>query len=398
MITRSEKIKAGIFFIIGVTLIALFALFLTALEMRQEGEVFHSYFTDIFSLQPGAPVKYNGVPVGKVTDVSVPAPGRPEVRVEYLIEDPGLVTSNTFAQLVYITYISGQQAISLSPLDEKCADADIDSVRGHRIPACRSGATVAFESLVESVQRLNGLLEQNQARIGRLFENTDKVVQNVNALLAGSPTTDEVNKGSLISISRRLDAMMPRLQEATVQLTQTLQQARGTFQKTEKLFASVRSLSDEANAMVKKNSDNIGRAIENFSSTFNKLRATLDRNDERIDTITANVQQITTDLGGLSSDARKAWPVARISQDAKNWSDTLSQLTNLTRQARQLAKSLQGASHALDNVLRENRGTLNASLRNIVNATENMEQLSKKLRAQPSLLLSSPNPKKRRLK
>lgn len=397
MITRSEKIKAGILFVTGVGILVGFLVFLGYMETQEKGEVFHSYFVDITSLHSGAPVKYNGVKVGEVTNITIPTPGKPRVRVDYRIERPELVTPNTYAQLTYVTYLSGQQGISLTPRDTKCEGAETAGVQGYRIPSCRSDVTLAFDTILTSVQSLNDLLEKNGAQFTRLIHNTDKVFEDLRTLISGQPKMEEVPDGSLLAVSQRLDKLMVQLNGVSEKLDRTLDQAHGTFAKTQGMVDNVSELSGSLRSVVDENKTDIKTAVRNFSDACQSLQKTIDENEERIATITTNVDRMTKDLRGLSSDARKAWPMARISQDAENWSETLSQLNDLTRQTRQLAHSLQEASNSLDNVLQENRGTLNTALRNIVNATENVRNFARKLQAQPSLLITSPTRKKRRL-
>lgn len=329
MITRSEKIKAGIFFVIGVVLLTVFLSFLGYLETREEGAVFHSYFTGVENLHKGAAVKYNGVQVGKVTDISIPSPGKPQVRVEYLVEKPKLVTSNTSAQLTYTSYISGTQGISLTPRRSQCPQAQGQKVKNHRIPTCRSDVTMAFETLLDSVERLNSLLERNGPNIDELLVNTNSVLRDVRTLLSGAPRAEKAPPGSLISVAQRLDKLVLNLSHVSKNLDKTLTDAQDVFHRGNKTMGSIESLSQSAQNAIHNNEDELEQAITDFSHACRTLRK---------------------------------------------------------------------ASESLQAIMDDNRGTLNATLLNVLHSTQNMEELVRKLRSQPSLIISSPTPRKRNLR
>lgn len=272
MITTSEKIKAGIFFAMGVALFVLFLSFLGYLETRQKGEVYHSFFTGVENLHEGAPVKYNGVQVGKVTDISIPTPGQPEVRIDYLVEKPQLVTPNTSAQLTYTSYISGTQGISLTPRKSRCPRSKGRKASGHRIPSCRSDVKLAFETLLDSVKRMNSLLERNGPNIDELLTNTNKVLSDVRTLLSGNPKAKNVQEGSLISVAGRLDTLVTDVRTISKEVDTTMDDVRAALEKGEDTLGSIKSLSDETQELVQTNRTDISTAIKDFSRACNRLR------------------------------------------------------------------------------------------------------------------------------
>ncbi len=272
MITTSEKIKAGIFFVIGVALFVLFLSFLGYLETRKKGEIYHSFFTGVENLHEGAPVKYNGVQVGKVTEVSIPTPGEPEVRIDYLVKKPELVTPNTSAQLTYTSYISATQGISLTPRESQCPRAEGRKVTNHRIPTCQSDVKLAFETLLDSVQRMNSLLERNGPSIDELLTNTNKVLSDVRTLLSGNPHAGNAPEGSLISVAGRLDKLVADMRKVSEELDTTMDEVRSAVGKGGDAFSSIQSLSGDTKKLLKNNRTQMSKAIKDFSRACASLR------------------------------------------------------------------------------------------------------------------------------
>jgi ABC-type transporter Mla subunit MlaD len=257
-----------------VGLFVLFLSFLGYLESRQKGEIYHSLFTGVENLHKGAAVKYNGVQVGKVTDVSIPAPGQPKVRIDYLVEKPELVTPNTSAQLTYTSYISGTQGISLTPRESQCPRAKGRKVTNHRIPTCQSDVKLAFETVLDNVQRLNSLLERNGPSIDELLTNTNKVLSDVRTLLSGNPRAGNVPEGSLISVAARLDKLVVDIRKTSRKLDTTVDEVRSAVDRGDKAFGSIQSLSDGTKTLLKDNEAQISKAIKDFSGACASLRKT----------------------------------------------------------------------------------------------------------------------------
>lgn len=336
MITRSEKIKAGIFFVSGIVLFAAILLFLGYLETREEGQYYHSYFRDVANLNEGAPVKYNGVKVGKVKDISIPEPGKPHVRVDYLIEKPDLVTPNTHARLSYVTYLSGNQAISLTPRTEP-PDAEMED---GQIPSKRAETTMAFESLVDGIEGLNELIKQNSENVTALIDNSREMWEDINTLISGDPPPDNVPEGSLLSVSHRLDDLLKELQTVTGKLDNTLDQTQVTLAEGENTLSQTRQLTADVQGTVGENRKDLRSSMRSLPGAINE------------------VEQAATEID-------------------------------------ELAISLQQSSRAMENILDDNSGALNATLRSIMRSTEDLQEFTRKLRSRPSLLLRSPAPEKR---
>ncbi|MFO7849438.1 MAG: MlaD family protein, partial [Spirochaetia bacterium] len=73
MATKEQKIRVGLFFFIGLVLIAALFLFALGKNLFEEKKIYHIKFQDISvsGLEVGSNVKYHGITVGEIKNIEV---------------------------------------------------------------------------------------------------------------------------------------------------------------------------------------------------------------------------------------------------------------------------------------------------------------------------------------
>jgi len=391
MITRGEKIKAGIFFLSGVAILLGFLLLMGYLQGGPGGVQYSSLFDGVRSLREGAPVKFNGVEVGEVKSIKIAESDPGKVQVDYLVEHPHVrhINGNTVAQLVYLSPLSGQQCISLSPARPLDGEKEGRLRSGETIPTRPSDVAATVETIQQSLKNMNNLLSENREHVADLLKNTDKVMRSFRVLVGEPPPEGEKSVG-LIGLTNQLAEMMPRLKK----ISQSMEQ---TTEKAGKSFESIQKVSARLDSIMKENQEEIAIAVQDLSRTLTEIRAGVEKNRPRVGAAAKSLKKATQQLKNIVGDIRQSWPSDRLQKDAQNWSRTLSDLQEATERSNQLAGSLQETSGNLDDMINRNRSAVRESLQDLAQAAKNLKDLTAKLKSRPSAVLFGGDAEKREL-
>jgi phospholipid/cholesterol/gamma-HCH transport system substrate-binding protein/paraquat-inducible protein B len=188
--TRQNYFKLGLFVVVAVAALLAMLVLLGGHSLFERKYIVETYFNESISgLTVGSPVEFRGVPLGKVTEISIASnryqPGRPIIeRAPYVLVRMELrgIDPAAFGQLqeavnaglrvqAQLAGITGQLYLSLALLDP---------VRHPKIPVPWKPAYPYIPSapstsnrIIENVERL--LSDLQQAKIGELAQNLNRL-------------------------------------------------------------------------------------------------------------------------------------------------------------------------------------------------------------------------------
>ncbi|MBM3556426.1 MAG: MCE family protein, partial [Alphaproteobacteria bacterium] len=254
METKAHHVLIGAFVLAGLAMGAVFAVWLSRLQLDQQWDRYRIYFFgSVTGLSKTSEVRYNGVPVGSVTDIQIdPAdPRRVLVLIEVRAGTPVKEDSTAALELQGITgiayvAIAGGSAAS-PPLRQIHAGGGLPV-----IPSKASGIQEVIATAPELLNRAMTLLaegakvisEDNIRAIARILANVERA----------SGTTAE-RSGSLIEELERTSAEFRRaagsaakaLDQVGGEASEALAGLRGTAGKVDRLVESdLRGLIGEA--------------------------------------------------------------------------------------------------------------------------------------------------------
>lgn len=186
MVTRAQKVRLSIF-LIGSGSILLIGLLVLAggkLLSRMDPYGIEYRETSVSGLEPGAPVKYHGVQVGRVVNLAVTDPTTVAVKIEVRRGTP--ITRDTKAVLT-LAGITGLKFVELVGGSEESG----------RLP--RGGTIPAGQSMFESISD----------RAGDVIAKTEDVLNNLNRML--NPETAAAFQQllvSLVGVSEQTEALL----------------------------------------------------------------------------------------------------------------------------------------------------------------------------------------------
>jgi phospholipid/cholesterol/gamma-HCH transport system substrate-binding protein len=318
MATKTVKVKVGVFLVMCLSLIAAALAYISGTYTDQGIPYWLEFEDSVLGVYEGGIVQYLGVPVGKVTNISVTPLNQAHIEISI---DPTKIKlhGGVQGQLVMYSLAAGTMAIELSggvpeqgPLPP-----------GSQIPARPS----AFASISTKVEEL--------------MEDVSVIVGKVEEGLSG------MEPGALNNILKRVDTILADAEGLAGEAKATLEAARGTM---ETLEGKIEPVTDEVIAL-SQNIQATSTEAGAFLSVAREKTAQLDVQalGAKLDTVLEQLAELTVQLNSSvanldSSSATMLHEADNIEFSFRNTlsttAETLLELESLISQLKQDPSSL----------------------------------------------------------
>ena len=276
-----------------------------------------AYFKFAGGVQPGAPVRYGGLTVGKVTRVRVDPGNSTRIEIDVAVDRDAPIKTDSVAKIStlgpltdnYIEIATGTQRAPLAPPGSELPSMEAfglpqlgDAVQG-MMPDVHSALEKLnqnLDGLQVTLARANDLLnDRNRANIGNSLDNVSRLVadarpkvndslNNLNGLLTDARPKVSTSLSNVQGITKdlntRLGPLLDNVKETTARANDTLSHVDATLMEDRPdIHASVVRLHDtlaQLNQMLERNSVNIDELLDNIRMSTENLRSlteTLDR-------------------------------------------------------------------------------------------------------------------------
>jgi len=276
MENKSHALAAGLFVVAVTALLVGLAMWL--LRDVANTNTYEMVSDDaVTGLQPQAAVRFKGVAVGKVTDISFDPDNRANVLVRIAVAADAPITKSTFATLTF----QGVTGLSFVQLDDDGNSNEApEGYEGGppRIPLkpnlfgqLSDRAQELVGKLDETVDRVNHVLgDQNQAALSQAIQQvavaaqeTAGAAKSINALAADTNRTIEAQFGprhsSIPQLVNQTTAALKTVQEAAAQTRQTVASLDGVAGDLKK---GMGELTGKGGVV-----DRLGESVNTFGST-----------------------------------------------------------------------------------------------------------------------------------
>ena len=212
MATRAQQIRLGIFFLVSLAVLALFFSVVAGSHLLSQRDTYYIEFTDmpISGLNKGASVKYLGLSIGRIEDISIAPDDLATVVVEISIDKEraeNAIRTDTEARMAslgitglkYIELFGGSDdAQVLSPGATIAASETFFSTLQER-------AEVLSSKIEQSVDKLNALLSsENQRVFTEMLSNAGNLLTTANALVQDNRSAFDETAANMVATSRSL--------------------------------------------------------------------------------------------------------------------------------------------------------------------------------------------------
>lgn len=254
METRADYVLVGSFVLALLVGLVVAVLWFARVEFNEQSNHYDVYFTgSVFGLTQGSVVRYNGVPIGRVSDIALDPQDPRRVRVTVEVGANTVIKDDAVASLEYAG-ITGGAFIEISGGSRTAPP--LERTEGERYPVIASqpsGLQQVVASVPEALQRLivladrvSALLDdRNRAAITETLAN----MQRVTAAAASHSTEIESSITDGAEAVRELQATLKNTNQTVAELRQMLAQGGDLRNAVKGLGDTSRKLGDVANQM-----------------------------------------------------------------------------------------------------------------------------------------------------
>jgi phospholipid/cholesterol/gamma-HCH transport system substrate-binding protein len=277
-----------------------------------------AYFKFAGGVQPGAPVRYGGLTVGKVTRVRVDPGNSTRIEIDVAVDRDAPVKTDSVAKIStlgpltdnYIEIATGTQRAPLAP-----PGSELPSQEAFGLPQLGDAAQAMMPDVHNAIQKLNQNLDglqvtlarandllndHNRASIGSSLDHVNHLVADARPKLADSLN----NLNGLLNDARpKVSTSLANVQDLTKDLNAKL---GPLLDNVETATARVNNTLSHVDSTLLENRPDIRASVVNLRDTLAQLNQTLGQNSTNIDELLDNIRMSTENLRSLTETLDRA--------------------------------------------------------------------------------------------
>jgi phospholipid/cholesterol/gamma-HCH transport system substrate-binding protein len=208
MISKAQKIRAAIFFLLTTVLLVVFLFFIVGNTLFKKRDNYFITYSNVSvnGLQLGSAVKYYGINIGRVEDITFKRKNLNDVIVDISIKAGTPIKEDVKASLVGVG-ITGLKQIEITGGSDEAAllepGSEIESGTS-AISDITGKAEVIAEKSELLINRLNDLFDDtNREKVAGILKNTESLLASLNkvAIEKESEISDIITNMDTISVN-----------------------------------------------------------------------------------------------------------------------------------------------------------------------------------------------------
>lgn len=274
-ITKSQRARLGIFMIIGCVLLVFFIALPIGFKISDPTKMYHSYIEgeSISGLDVGAIVKYHGVNIGKVDDISYDPEDLTKIKVDIRIDGDFPMKEDMYIQtgllgitgLLYVEILGGSNdAKSLE------AESEIPS-KPSLISAITGKAEVIISKVELLLNHLNVLTNPDSlASIKKILDNVEGITAVAkNFMDEFSPDVKSIATSTKRTMGK-VDTIASNVKSITGKIDRDvdLGQFARIMDQIDSTAKAMKNLSENLDMTVKQSREDITVSMENLRETL----------------------------------------------------------------------------------------------------------------------------------
>jgi len=312
-----ERTLVGLFVLVAVGLLVGAMLAISG-GVATSTVAHRTYFKFAGGVQAGAPVRYGGMTVGRVTRVRVDPSNSTRIEIQLAVDHDTPVKTDSVAKIStlgpltdnYIEITTGTENAPLAP-----PGSVLQSTEAFGLPQLGDAAQAMLPDIHKAIAKLNQNLDgltitiarandllndHNRAAISGSLGNLNHLVADARPKVAESLN----NLNGLLNDTRpKVTASLTNTQEITKTLNAKLGPLLDQLQTT---TARANETLSHVDATLVENRPDIRAVVVNLRDTLAQLNQTLDQNSPNIDELLDNIRMATENLRALTETLRQA--------------------------------------------------------------------------------------------
>ena len=281
--TRSERIKLGAFMLFCGVLICVFLGYVLKRYLSEQYDNYYTIFDqDVNGLFVDAKVKLNGISVGSVTSITINEKDLNQVVVAFKVQRGTPIKVGTRAGMTAGMNLTGEKQVILSGGDfnePNVPEGGLVPAEASMFDRITGKVGDVFGKVMPIIDGLNRLLTpENAESISRTLGNLEKTTENLSRLTADIRKPLNTMSKSAVSLQKILaeveEAKLAAKADANLTVLKEKLEAIDTKGLNENLMQTAESmnkLTQRVDAMVYKNEDQVGNAVEELNTILENL-------------------------------------------------------------------------------------------------------------------------------
>jgi phospholipid/cholesterol/gamma-HCH transport system substrate-binding protein len=374
MVTKAQKVRLGVFLIIGSILILIFLGVVVGNQLFQKKDIYYVQYEDVSvaGLQVGGNVQYHGIKIGRVEAIKIYPRDVSKVILSVSVERGTPIKEDVIATLLYVG-VTGLKTVELTGGTNKAkllkpgsyiksGSSVIDTITGKAESIATKidliASNLAGMTNQENQKNLAEILRQTSKLLGEVGSNLTQTLTSLNTIAANAAEVASSASTNLNKISNhtsaQIDSIGGNLNRSITELNLN----------TNLLIADTRSqvnrIGDHSDQLITKTSNEIENMTVSINSTLSRINQIV--STPQFDSLIVNVNTIS---GKLAS--------ADLKQLVTDLNATVVQTNNLVGN--------------LDRTVSRGRSDLLDTLESLRQAAENLNDFSKQISDNPSSLI-----------
>lgn len=418
MVSKAVKIRLGIFMVIGLTLIVLFVALFAGNRLVQKRDIYYVEFENysVAGLQVGGAVNYQGIKVGRVEDIKINPRDVTKIVLTLSLDHGTPIKQDTEAILVFVG-ITGVKAVELrggtneasflkTKAYIKTGSSAIDDVADRAMSIAEKVDQIAsnLAALTDEENRRNiaEILRQSSLLIEDTRNNLSTTINSIAQLSDNAVKITSDASTKLDEISENLNRNMNELTTTTTRNIDQISLAATTNLDSIGLTTknSIQSLTGNLNRDLEALTSSLNTAINDINrqttdllrDTQYNINAVGSNSNEMILTTTREITQLSVNLNQSVERINQLIGSSEFDRILSNVASLSDQLATLETRGlmQELSTTIARAGSLignLDRTLIRSRSNLYETLESLREASENLNDFSKQISDQPSILL-----------
>ena len=280
-----------------------------------------TYFKFAGGVQAGAPVRFGGLTVGKVTRVRVDPGNSTRIEIDLAVDRGAPLKTDSVAKIStlgpltdnYIEIATGSLHAALA-----APGSELSSVEAFGLPQLGDAAQAMMPDVHSALQKLNQSLDglqvtiarannliddRNRAAIAHSLDNVDRLVADARPKV--SESLNNLN-GMLGDARPKVATSLTNVQELTAKLSPLLDDLKTTTARANDTLAHVDSTLVENRTDIRASVVGLRDTLARSTALLDQLNQTLDNNSANIDELLDNIRMSTENLRSLTETLQRA--------------------------------------------------------------------------------------------
>ncbi|MDE2813028.1 MAG: MlaD family protein [Gemmatimonadota bacterium] len=211
MATRAQQIRLGIFFLVSLSVLALFFIVVAGSHLLHQRDTYYiESNSPVSGLNKGANVKYLGFSIGRVEDIAIAQDNLATVVIEISVERrlaENAIRTDTQARMSSLG-LTGLKSIELfgGSDDAPVLPPESTIVAGETFfSSMQERAEVLSAKVEQTIDNLNALLSsENQRAFNELLNNAGNLLATANELVENNRSAFDETATNMVTASRSL--------------------------------------------------------------------------------------------------------------------------------------------------------------------------------------------------